>query len=152
MYQGIWRVSPEFRRNRPKKDGIIGNRTEEPDIRRNHVTRSETVWNWTESSASSRYHRDILWIHSDGAHFVLRKLENHLLYVEILYNEISSIIIFFECLKAPFIEAFVHYYNFFSIKVIKVFRLKCILTYKRAFPRLINFTSQIISHGIFPSL
>ena len=74
------------------------------------------------------------------------------LYVEILYNEISSIIIFFECLKAPFIEAFVHYYNFFSIKVIKVFRLKCILTYKRAFPRLINFTSQIISHGIFPSL
>lgn len=95
----------------------------------------ETVWNWTESSASSRYHRDILWIHPNGAHFVLRKLENHSLYVEILYNEISSIIIFFECLKAPFIEAFVHYYNFFSIKVIKVFRLKCILTYKRAFPR-----------------
>lgn len=34
-------IPPEFRRNRPKKDGIIGNRTEEPDIRRNHVTRSK---------------------------------------------------------------------------------------------------------------
>ena len=44
------------------------------------------------------------------------KLYFHSLYVAILYNEISSIIIFFECLKAPFIEAFVHYYNFFLYK------------------------------------
>ena len=120
----------------------------------------ETVRNWTESSASSRYHRDILWIHSDGAHFVLRKLENHLEtnYIFIRFTLQYSTMKFRQSsfsssvLKHLLLKHLSIIRIFFSIKVIKVFRLKCILTYKRAFPRLINFTSQIISHGIFPSL
>ena len=139
VYQGIWRVSPEFRRNRPKKDGVIGSRTEEPDIRRNQVTRSKP----SEIGQNHPQVRDILWIHSDGAHFVLRKLENHLKtnYIFIRFTLQYSTMKFRQSsfsssvLKHLLLKHLSIIIIFFSIKVIKVFRLKCILTYKRAFPR-----------------